>query len=68
MIETYEIVRKGGSWTIDHDGQLEGEYATKEAAFESAVAAASNAIKNGVGVTISVVPRAAGESAIGTKP
>lgn len=65
--ETYQIIRNGTSWAIDHDGELAGDYATKEAAFESAVAAASNAIKDGLGVVITVEPRAPGESSIGGK-
>jgi hypothetical protein len=66
--ETYNIVRNGKSWTVNHNGVLEGEYATKEAAFESAAAAASNAIKDGVGIAITVEPRKSGETAIGGKP
>jgi hypothetical protein len=65
--ETYQIVRKGDGWAINHDGQLEGDYATKEAAFESAALAASNAIKDGVGIAITVEARAPGETALGSK-
>jgi hypothetical protein len=50
----YKIAEKGKSWTLLHDGQADGEYATKEAAFEAAVAAASVAIKQGYEVCISV--------------
>jgi len=63
---TYSIKRAGSSWTIDHDGDVGGEYASKEAAFEAAAAAASNAIKEGLGIVISVPAPAAGESAIGS--
>ena len=42
-----------------HDGDVEGEYATKEAAFESAVAAASLAIREGHEVHVSVPSRVA---------
>lgn len=66
--ETYKIVRSGEGWAVDHDGTLEGDYATKEAAFESAAFAASNAIKDGVGVVINVAPRLPGENALGAKP
>ena len=66
--ETYKIMRNGKSWAVNHDGVFEGDYATKEAAFESAAVAASNAIKDGVGITITVEPRAQGESALGSKP
>jgi hypothetical protein len=64
---TYRIVRKGKSWAIDHDGQMEGEYATKEGAFEAAVAAGSNSIREGLEVTISVPKRASGEDAFGAE-
>jgi hypothetical protein len=67
-METYKIVRGGDGWSISHDNKLEGSYATKEAAFEAAAAAASNAIKDGAGITITVEPRGRGESALGTKP
>ena len=66
--ETYNIVRDGKSWAVNHDGVLEGDYATKEAAFKSAAAAASNAIKDGVGIAITVEPRNPGETAIGGNP
>jgi hypothetical protein len=61
----YNIVRSGDSWAIDHDGVLEGDYVTKEAAFEAVVAAASNSIKAGFGVSIKVEPRAPGETNVG---
>jgi hypothetical protein len=66
--ETYKIVRNGNGWAVNHDGALEGDYATKEAAFESAATAASNAIKDGGGVVITADPRGPGETAIGGKP
>jgi hypothetical protein len=66
--ERYAIIRKGNSWQVDHGGLLEGDYATKEAAFEAAAAAASNAIKVGLGIAISVPERASGETAVGGKP
>jgi hypothetical protein len=67
-METYKVVRGADGWRIDHDGRLEGDYATKEAAFEAATAAASNAIKDGAGVTITVEPPAHGEPVLGGKP
>jgi hypothetical protein len=65
--ETYKIVRNGDSWAVDHDGTLEGEYSTKQAAFDSAVGAAANAIKDGLGISITVDAPASGESALGGK-
>jgi hypothetical protein len=51
---TREPRRSGNNqWSILHDGNAEGEYATKEAAFESAVAAASLAIREGHEVKLS---------------
>jgi hypothetical protein len=68
MSETdYRIIRKGSSRTIERDGDAEGDYATKEAAFAATVGAASNAIKNGLRVRISVPERAPGESSIGSR-
>jgi len=66
--ETYQVVRRGKSWAVDHDGQLEGDYVTKEAAFEAIVAAASNAIEDGYGIAIKVPQREAGETAVGGRP
>lgn len=68
MEATYSIVRRNGGWAIEHDGAQRGDYATKEAAFEAAAGAASNAIKNGLGVVIKVPHRAPGETAMGGKP
>lgn len=62
---TYRVVRQKDDWVIDHNGRLEGNYATKEAAFEAAIGAASNSIKDGIGITIEVPSRASGESALG---
>jgi hypothetical protein len=67
-IANYSIVQQGSGWTIDHDGTLEGDYSTKEAAFEAAAAAASNSIKLGYGVEIRVQPRAPGETNVGGPP
>ncbi|HVX75338.1 MAG TPA: hypothetical protein VHB49_04370 [Bradyrhizobium sp.] len=51
----YAIVAiEEGQWGVLHDGEVRGEYRTKEAAFESAVAAASLAIREGHEVHVSV--------------
>jgi hypothetical protein len=50
----YDIVPVGKKWGVRHDGNIEGEYATKEAAFESAATAASMAIHQGHEVHVSV--------------
>jgi len=66
-MESYNVARKGGGWAIDHNGSIEGDYATKEAAFEAIVMAASNAIKNGAGISITIPQRAPGEDALGSE-
>jgi hypothetical protein len=57
---SYAVIAAGTGWTILHDGNAEGDYATKEAAFESAAAAASLAIREGHEVHLSVPGREAG--------
>jgi hypothetical protein len=64
-LASYRIIRNGDGWGIDHDGRIAGSYATKEAAFEAAVAPASNAIKLGHEVRITVQGSAASEPALG---
>jgi hypothetical protein len=61
----YKIVPAKDGWSISHDGQTTGSYATKEIAFEAAVLPASNAIKQGHKVTITVEGASGGESALG---
>jgi hypothetical protein len=53
-LASYEIVGDAGEWRISHDGKAENVYETKEAACESAVAAASLALRQGHEVRISV--------------
>ena len=48
----YEIWGTEGSWRVHHDGKAENEYATKKAAFEAAIAAASLALREGHEVTV----------------
>ncbi|HEY8335219.1 MAG TPA: hypothetical protein VIQ05_15610 [Tardiphaga sp.] len=69
-LATYAIIETGktgttgpdihSTWGILHDGNVEGVFETKEAAFESAVAAASLAVREGHEVHVSVPSRAAG--------
>lgn len=64
----YMIISKPEGWTVLHDGSTPNSYATKEAAFEAAVAAASLAIRQGHEVHVSVPGRDAGNNtALGTK-
>ena len=43
----YMVVSQGTEWGVLHDGSVLNRYATKESAFEAAVAAASLAIREG---------------------
>jgi hypothetical protein len=56
----YVVLPKGNGWTILHDGAAGNDYASKEAAFESAVAAASLALREGHEVHVSVPGQEAG--------
>lgn len=47
-IAKYKIFGTEGTWRVLHDGKAENEYATKEAAFEAAIAAASLALREGM--------------------
>jgi hypothetical protein len=53
-VASFVVVPKQNSWGIEHDHQMLGPYLTREAAFEAAIGAASNAIKNGDEVRIVV--------------
>lgn len=44
-IAKYEIFGTDGTWRVRHDGKAAHEYATKEAAFEAVIAAASIALR-----------------------
>jgi len=61
----YAIVPVRDQWGVLHDGNINGEYATKESAFESAAAAAALAIRQGHEVHLSVPGREPGEAALG---
>ena len=50
----YAIVAVHDQWGVLHDGNINGEYATKEAAFEAAAGAASLAVRQGHEVHVSV--------------
>jgi hypothetical protein len=56
-IASYRVVGSGGVWRVKHDGEPIGSYPTKEAAFEAAVAAALETIREGYEVQISVPGR-----------
>jgi len=58
----YAIVPLRDQWGVLHDGDVSGEYATKEAAFEAAVSAASLAMRQGHEVHVSVPARNEGKA------
>jgi hypothetical protein len=53
-IASYEVSGSGGAWHVKHDGEPIGNYPSKEAAVEAAVAAALETIREGYEVQISV--------------
>jgi hypothetical protein len=57
---SYAVIEYGERWAILHDGSMEGDYDTKEAAFEAALAAASLAVREGHEMHVSVPGREAG--------
>lgn len=61
----FDIKRHQDGWGVEHDGKLIGPYDTKEAAFEAAVIPASNAIKLGCAVSITVAASDGREPALG---
>ena len=63
---TYKIIPHEDGWGMERDGAVTGPCATKEAAFEAAVGSLSNAIKEGLEISLTVPGRRAGESALGT--
>jgi hypothetical protein len=58
----YAIVPVRDQWGVLHDGDVNGEYATKEAAFEAAVSAASLAMRQGHEAHVSVPARNEGKA------
>ena len=60
----YSIVPIQNDWGVLHDGNINGNYATKETAFEAAMAAASLAIRQGHEVHVSAPGREEGEAAL----
>ncbi|MDF2620354.1 MAG: hypothetical protein K0S00_3013 [Xanthobacteraceae bacterium] len=65
--DIYRIQGSEADWHVAFNEQLGMGYASKEAAFEAAVAAASNAIRDGHEVVIVVPGAKAGETLLGTE-
>lgn len=64
----YMIVAQGDEWGVLHDGDIKSQFSTKEAAFESAVVAASLTIRQGHEVHVSVPDNSPGnQTALGAK-
>jgi len=63
----YRILGRAGTWTVEHDGKSPNDYATKEAAFEAAVAAASLALRQGHEIILTAPGSEAGGTATGAK-
>ncbi len=61
----YRIVAFQDGWGVEHDGKTTGPYDTKEAAFEAAILPASNAIKLGYEVAVTVEGSEQSEPALG---
>lgn len=53
-LAAHDIIGGAGEWHVRHDGESKNTYETKEAAFEAAVVAASLALRQGHGVTLTV--------------
>ena len=62
METAYTIVPHENGWGVEHNGQVSGPYATKEAALEAAIGPAANSIKEGYGVRIHVPGRETAQS------
>jgi hypothetical protein len=65
--EAYRIVGTEGEWQVAHNDETGMSYASKEAAFEAAVGAASNAIKAGRPVSIEIPGADQHESMLGSE-
>ena len=63
----YRIVPFEDGWGVAHDGKTAGPYETKEAAFEAAIPPASNSIKLGYAVSVTVDGSEPREPALGAR-
>lgn len=66
-LAAYAVKRIEDGWGVEHDGRVEGSYLSKESAFEAIAMAASNSIKDGHEIRITVPGRIGNEAALGVK-
>lgn len=64
----YAIIGQKGDWHVEHYGKVAHTYATKEAAFDAAVAAASLAMREGHQIAITPGSAEGVESSNGAAP
>jgi hypothetical protein len=62
---SFNIIARDGLWSIEQAGDVPGSYATTESAFEAVAAAASNAIKEGLEISIHVPGSDGSEPSLG---
>lgn len=67
-IAAYSVKRVDDGWGVEHDGRIEGSYLSKESAFEAIAMAASNSIKDGHEIRITVPGQAGEEGSLGVAP
>lgn len=65
--EVFHIRGREADWRVEQNAGTGMSYASKEAAFEAAVAAASNAVRDGYEVVITVAGSREGESTLGVE-
>jgi hypothetical protein len=58
---------EAGAWQIEHDGNAQNTYETKEAAFEAAIVAASLALRQGHEVVVTAPGSNGIEAATGAR-
>ncbi len=65
--ETFRVQGTEANWFVEANGSTGMSYASKEAAFEAAVGAASNAVREGRHVVIDVPAPKVNESTLGVE-
>jgi len=66
-VAAYRVIAAREGWAVEHDGEQSGGYKTKEAAFEATIGPASNAIRAGHAVTITVEGSSKDEPNLGAR-